>query len=44
MVFLMFGVEWVMPERVADLLMCWNRGVSWNDNIIVRNAIPSFLF
>jgi hypothetical protein len=43
MVFQMFGVEWVMPRRVVDLLACWNRRVGMNDIIIVWNAIPSFL-
>jgi len=41
MIFQMFGVEWVMPKRVVDLLVCWYRGL---DEIIVWNAIPSFLF
>jgi hypothetical protein len=43
MVFQMFGVKWVMPIRVVDLLVCWKRRVVRNDINIVRNAIPSFL-
>jgi len=42
MVFQMFGVEWVMPRRVVDLLACWNRRVGHNDINIV-STIPSFL-
>jgi len=26
-VFRLFGVSWVMPKQVVDLLACWNRGV-----------------
>lgn len=26
MVFCLFGLQWVMPERVVDLLACWIRG------------------
>ena len=26
-VFSLFGVSWVMPKQVVDLLACWNRGV-----------------
>lgn len=44
MVFQMLGVEWVSPKQVVDLLACWNRRVGRNDNIIVWNAILSFLF
>jgi hypothetical protein len=28
MIFQMFGVEWVMPKRVVDLLVCWYRGLA----------------
>jgi hypothetical protein len=44
MVFQMFGVEWVMPRRVVDLLACWNRRVGRNDVNIVWNDISSFFF
>jgi hypothetical protein len=44
MIFHMFGVEWIMPKRVVHFLPCWNRGVGWNDSIIVWNAIPSLLW
>lgn len=43
MVLQMFGVEWVMPRRVVDLLVCWNRRVDRNDVNIVWNDISSFL-
>jgi hypothetical protein len=43
MVFQMFGVEWVMPRLVVDLMACWKISVGRNDINIVWNAIPSFL-
>jgi hypothetical protein len=43
MVFQMFGVEWVMPKRMVDLLTCWKRMVGQNDSNIVWNVISSFL-
>jgi hypothetical protein len=42
MVFQMFGLEWVMPKLVMDLLTCWNRRVGQNDINIVWNTTPYF--
>jgi hypothetical protein len=39
----MFGVEWVMPRRVVDLLAFWKGRVNRYDNNILWNAIPSLL-
>jgi hypothetical protein len=35
LVFRMFGVEWVMPRWVAELLECWKRMFSQNDLNVV---------
>jgi hypothetical protein len=43
LVFRMFGVEWVMPRRVVELLACWKRRFSQNDLNVVWNVIPSCL-
>jgi hypothetical protein len=43
MVFQFFGVEWVMPRWVVDLLASWKRRVGRNDINFVWNAILSFL-
>ena len=40
-VFSLFGVSWVMPKQLVDLLACWNRGVSgrcWA--VVIWGAIP----
>ena len=40
-VFSLFGVSWVMPKQVVDLLACWNRGVGgrcWA--AVIWGAIP----
>jgi len=43
MIFQMFGLEWVMPRWVVDLLACLKSKVGRNDINIGWNAIPSFL-
>ena len=40
-VFSLFGVSWVMPKQVVDLLACWNRGVGgrcWA--VVIWGATP----
>jgi hypothetical protein len=37
--FRMFGVEWIMPKRVVDLLACW-KGKGQRDLKIVWSLIP----
>jgi hypothetical protein len=41
LVFQMFGLEWVMPKRVVDLLANWKGRVGLRDLKIIWNLIPS---
>jgi hypothetical protein len=43
MVFQMFGIEWVMPKRVVDLLACWNRGSAGMTTLLFgMQFLPSY--
>ena len=40
-VFSLFGISWVMPKQVVDLLVCWNRGVGgrcWGSSYLGSNS------
>jgi hypothetical protein len=43
MVFVMFGIHWVMPKRVIDLFYCWQGKFGWHQNITIWKAIPHCL-
>ena len=38
--FYLFGVQWVMPKKVVDLLVCWNWRDTRNCIGVIWNAIP----
>ncbi len=37
---ILFGVFWVMPSRVIDLLACWRGGFAWKVLSVIWNAFP----
>ena len=39
-VFVMFGVQWVMPRRVVDLLACWQGKFGRLPNVVSSKVIP----
>ena len=39
----LFGMDWVMPRRVVDLLACWQGKLGKNQNIEIWKAIPHCL-
>ena len=39
-VFVMFGVQWVMPRRVVDLFACWQGRFGRLPNAVIWKAIP----
>lgn len=41
LVFCMFGVQWVMPWRVVDLLACWKGDFGGHRTIGMWEAIPA---
>ena len=42
MLFCIFGIHWVMPNKVSALLACWRRNINTRQNLI-WDAIPSCL-
>uniref|UniRef100_A0A2N9I5U4 U6 snRNA-associated Sm-like protein LSm1 n=1 Tax=Fagus sylvatica TaxID=28930 RepID=A0A2N9I5U4_FAGSY len=42
-VFNLFGLTWVMPKRVVDLLSCWQGKMGRHRNIEIWRAIPHCL-
>jgi len=42
-VFALFGVHWVMPNTVVDLLACWKGKFGCHRNGIIWMAIPHCL-
>ena len=38
MIFVLFGIDWVMPKRVIDLLHCWHGSVGRHS--VIWKAIP----
>ena len=43
MIFCLFGICWVMPQRVADLLDCWSCNFRRHCNIVVWRIVPHCL-
>ena len=43
MVFTIFGIQWVMPRRVVDLLHCWQDHFGWHQSVEIWKAIPPCL-
>jgi hypothetical protein len=43
MVFSLFGIQWVMPRRVVDLLACWQGRLGQHRNCVIWRAIPHCL-
>ncbi len=43
-IFGLFGVQWVMPHGVMELLACWRRGLGRSRNVELWSAIPNCLF
>ena len=44
MVFCLFGICWVMPQRVVDLLDCWSCNFRCHRNIVIWRMVPHCLF
>ena len=40
MVFSLFGIQWVMPKRVVELLACWQGRLGQHRNRVIWSAIP----
>ena len=40
MVCSLFGVHWVMPARVLDLLSCWQGSLGQHQNGVIWRAVP----
>ena len=43
MIFCLFGICWVMPQRVADLLDCWSCNFKQHRNIVIWRIVPRCL-
>ena len=43
MVFCLFGICWVMPQRVVDLLDCWSCNFKRHRNIVIWRMVPHSL-
>ena len=43
MVFCLFGICWVMPQRVVDLLDCWSCNFRCHRNIVIWRMVPHCL-
>ena len=43
MIFCLFGICWVMPERVVDLLDCWTCNFRRHRNIVIWRFVPHYL-
>ena len=43
MIFCLFGVCWVMPQRVVDLLDCWSCNFRRHRNIVIWRFVPHCL-
>jgi hypothetical protein len=40
---LFFGVSWVMPRQVRELIDCWQGGLGWHQHSMIWKAIPHCL-
>ena len=38
-----FGVQWVMPRKVIDLLACWQGCFGWHQHSVIWKCIPHCL-
>ena len=43
MIFCLFGICWVMPQRVVDLLDCWACNFRRHCNIVIWRFVPHCL-
>jgi hypothetical protein len=43
LVFSMFGITWVMPRRVMEIMACWHEKVSKRGNGVLWDMIPHCL-
>ena len=43
MIFCLFGICWVMPQRVVDLLNCWTCNFRRHRNIVIWRFVPHCL-
>ena len=43
MIFCLFGICWVMPQRVVDLLDCWTCNFRRHRNIVIWRFVPHCL-
>ena len=43
MIFCLFGVCWVMPQRLVDLLDCWSCNFRQHCNIVIWRFVPHCL-
>ena len=39
MIFTLFGIQWVMPRRVVEMLACWQGSLGRHQNIVIWKAI-----
>jgi hypothetical protein len=39
MIFATFGIQWVMPRRVVEILACWQGSLGHHQNIVISKAI-----
>ena len=43
-IFSIFGVQWVMPSEIMDLMACWCNGLGRSRNIEIWRAAPHCVF
>ena len=43
MIFVLFGIHWVMPRRVIDLFDCWQGSLGRHQNLVLWRVIPHCL-
>ena len=43
MIFCLFGICWVMPQKVVDLLDCWTCNFKHHRNMVIWRFVPHYL-
>ncbi len=43
LVFCLFGIHWVMPKRVLDLLACWRGGFGGHHSVDICSVFPLYI-
>ena len=43
MIFVLFGIHWVMPKQVIEVFCCWQGSMGRHQNLVIWKAIPHCL-